>query len=49
MIVKGGGKTMFEIDRKQFGAFVSALRREKGYTQKELAERLCISDKAISK
>ena len=40
---------MFEIDKKQFGAFVSALRREKGYTQKELAEKLCISDKAVSK
>lgn len=40
---------MFEIDRKKFGAFVSALRKEKGYTQKELAEKLFISDKAISK
>ena len=40
---------MFEIDKKQFGAFLSALRREKGYTQKELAEKLCISDKAVSK
>ncbi|MBE6980217.1 MAG: helix-turn-helix transcriptional regulator [Ruminococcaceae bacterium] len=40
---------MFEIDRTKFGAFVSALRKEKGYTQKELAEKLFISDKAISK
>lgn len=40
---------MYEIDRKKFGAFVSALRKEKGYTQKELAEKLLISDKAISK
>ena len=40
---------MFEIDRAKFGAFVSELRREKGITQKELAEKLCISDKAISK
>ncbi len=40
---------MFEIDKKKFGAFVSELRREKGYTQKELAEKLFISDKAISK
>ena len=31
---------MFEIDKKKFGAFVSELRREKGYTQKELAEKL---------
>ncbi len=40
---------MFEIDRKKFGAFVSELRKEKGYTQKDLAEKLYISDKAISK
>ena len=40
---------MFEIDRQKFGAFVAALRREKGLTQKELAARLYISDKAVSK
>ena len=40
---------MFEIDRAKFGTFVSELRKEKGITQKELAEKLCISDKAISK
>lgn len=40
---------MFDIDKKKFGAFVSELRKEKGYTQKELAEKLFISDKAISK
>ena len=40
---------MFEIDKKKFGAFVAKLRKEKGYTQKELAERLFISDKAVSK
>jgi len=40
---------MFEIDRQKFGAFVSELRKEKGYTQKDLAEKLYISDKAISK
>ena len=40
---------MFEIDKKRFGAFVSALRKEKGYTQKEMAQKLLISDKAISK
>lgn len=40
---------MFEIDKKKFGAFVSELRREKGYTQRELAEKLYISDKAVSK
>lgn len=40
---------MFNIDKKKFGAFVAALRKEKGITQKELSEQLCISDKAISK
>lgn len=40
---------MFEIDKQKFGAFVSALRKEKGLTQKDLAERLFISPKAISK
>ena len=40
---------MYEIDNTQFGSFVAQLRREKGYTQKQLAQRLCISDKAVSK
>ena len=40
---------MFNIDKKKFGAFVAALRTEKGITQKELSEQLCISDKAVSK
>lgn len=40
---------MFEIDKKKLGAFILELRKEKGYTQKELAEQLYISDKAISK
>ena len=40
---------MYEIDNQKFGAFVAMLRKEKGYTQKELAERLFLSDKAVSK
>ncbi len=40
---------MFEIDKVEFGGFISELRKKKGYTQKELAQRLFISDKAISK
>ena len=40
---------MFRIDNQKFGAFVAELRREKGMTQKELAERLFVSDKAVSK
>ena len=37
------------IDRERFGAFVTRLRKEKGLTQKELAERIHVSDKAVSK
>lgn len=40
---------MDEIDKAKFGAFVAALRREKGMTQRELAGRLLVSDKAVSK
>ena len=40
---------MFEIDKAKFGAFVAQLRKEKGLMQKELAEQLYVSDKAVSK
>ena len=40
---------MHEIDQERFGAFVAQLRKEKGVTQKELAEKLFVSDKAVSK
>ena len=40
---------MYELDREKFGSFIAQLRKEKGYTQKELAEKLSISDKAVSK
>ena len=40
---------MFEIDKKEFGNFLAELRKEKGMTQKELAEKLFVSDKAVSK
>ena len=40
---------MFNLDRQKFGTFVAMLRKERGITQKELAERLFISDKAVSK
>ena len=38
-----------ERREKNLGSFVAALRREKGWTQKELAERLHVTDKAVSK
>ena len=40
---------MYQIDKTSWGAFVARLRKEKGLTQKELAQRLLVSDKAVSK
>ncbi len=40
---------MFEIDKSAFGAFVASLRRERGVTQRELAAKVGVSDKAVSK
>lgn len=42
-------KDRIEMDVEQFGNFVALLRREKGLTQKQLAEQLFISNKAVSK
>lgn len=38
-----------QIDLERFGVFVSRLRSEKGMTQKALAEKLFVSNKAVSK
>ena len=40
---------MYEINKEKFGTFLSQLRRERGMTQKDLAEKLYVSDKAVSK
>ncbi len=40
---------MFELDKENFSKFLSEQRKLKGYTQKQLAERLFVSDKAVSK
>lgn len=37
------------MDKKKIGNLISALRKEKGMTQKELAELLHVSDRTISK
>ena len=37
------------MDNIQFGAFVAQLRKERGLTQRELADRLHVTDKAVSK
>ena len=40
---------MKNIDKKQFGNFIAQLRKENNMTQSELAEKLNISAKAVSK
>lgn len=45
------GETMGKdgIDMERFGSFVTGRRKEKGLTQKQLAEKLYVSNKAVSK
>lgn len=42
-------KQSYELDKQALGSFLSQLRKEKGWTQKDLAEKLYVSDKAVSK
>ena len=37
------------MDNERFGAFIAQLRKEQGLTQRELADRLNVTDKAVSK
>lgn len=37
------------MEKQTMGAFISALRKSKGITQKELADMLSVSDKAVSR
>ncbi len=37
------------MERKSIGSFIAALRKANGFTQKELAEKLNVSDKAVSR
>ena len=37
------------MDNQKFGTFISTLRKEKGWTQRDLAEYLNVTDKAVSK
>lgn len=37
------------MEKRRFGDFISSLRKEKGLTQRELAEALCVTDKAVSR
>ena len=40
---------MYELNKIAFGSFLAQLRREKGMTQKELAQQLHVTDKAVSR
>lgn len=40
---------MYELDKESFGRFLAVLRKEKGLTQRQIADRLFVSDKAVSK
>ena len=37
------------MEKKSIGSFIAALRKAQGLTQRELAERLGVSDKAVSR
>lgn len=37
------------MDNQKFGAFIASTRKEKGWTQLELAKKLNVTDKAVSK
>ena len=37
------------LDLVKTGRFIAALRRESGLTQKQLAERIGVTDKAVSR
>mgnify|MGYP002802871563 FL=1 len=37
------------MDAEKFGAFIAAARKEKNMTQKALAEKLHVTDKAVSR
>ena len=46
------GKTMqegFLMDATKIGAFIAAERRAKGWTQRQLADKLQLTDKAVSR
>lgn len=37
------------MDQQKFGVFLRQLRREKGLTQEQLAEQLCVSNRSVSR
>ena len=49
IINESGGIALSEINKERFGKLIAECRKRKGYTQQELAERLLVSNKAVSK
>lgn len=37
------------VDQQKTGSFICGMRKERGLTQRELAEQLNVTDKAVSK
>ena len=37
------------MEKETFGVMVARLRKEQGMTQSDLAEKMCVTDKAVSK
>lgn len=37
------------MDQEKIGKFISQLRKEKNMTQEELAEKMCVTDKSVSR
>jgi transcriptional regulator with XRE-family HTH domain len=44
-----GGRTEITMEKKTIGKFIAALRRASGMTQRELGEKLFVSDKTVSR
>ena len=44
-----GGRTEITMEKKTIGKFIAALRKASGMTQRELGEKLFVSDKTISR
>ena len=40
---------VMDMNKERLGTFIGECRREEGLTQRELAERLHVTDKAVSK
>lgn len=40
---------MYQINNEKFGQFLAEVRKEKQMTQKDLADKLFLSDKTVSK